>query len=393
MALSDQGYAAFKKQTAAATAVVPDTFVPLYDETLTTNLNLDDDTPIVGSKFARLQSLQGQRDHGGDLTVMAEPNTTAQLLDMLLTRGSVTGSNPYTWPFTLGFTDPNSYTLDISNGVTVSRYWGVQASKISPVFAKNEMQHKVSVSALGSFLGREIASISTITLTLKTDYDPTPTAGLVVGDLVAIWKASDGTLTSFTISSLTATTVVLNSTAAAFAAGDMLVLRPATASLPALYATPFSWARTQFCFGATAAAALSATHTALEQGSTWTVLHDFKDDKGEKRSGGLDPVALLRKRGDLDIKLTKIFSGPDEAKNFTGIKKVALVIRCYAAASNGTTYELRITMNNLKLIKGGDKPKLKVGEWEYYELEYHPDYDTSDASAWDLKVINAIAAT
>jgi hypothetical protein len=354
---------------------------------------LDDDTAIVGSKFARLQSIQGQRDHGGDLTVMAEPNTTAQLFDMLLTRGSVTGSNPYTWPFTLGFTDPNSYTLDISNGVTVSRFWGVQASKISPVFAKNEMQHKVSVSALGSFQGREIASIVTTTLTLKTDYDPSPTTGLVMGDLVSIWKASDGTLTSFTISSLTATTVVLNSTAAAFVAGDMLVLRPQTASLPALYATPFSWGRTQFCFGATAAAALSAAHTPLEQGSSWTVSHDFKDDEGEKRSGGLDPVALLRKRGDIDLKLTKLFSGPDEAKNFAGIKKTALVIRCFAAASNGTTYELRITLNNLKVKKGGDKPKLKVGEWEYYELEYNVDYDSADASAWDVKVINAIAAT
>ncbi|WP_091251729.1 hypothetical protein [Arthrobacter sp. ok909] len=373
--------------------MTPDTFVPLYDENLSSNLNLDDDTAIVGLKFARLQSIQGQRDHGGDLTVMAEPNTTAQLFDMLLTRGTVTGANPYTWPFTLGFTDPNSYTLDISNGVTVTRFWGVQASKISPVFAKNEMQHKVSISALGSFQGREIASISTTTLTLKTDYDPTPTNGLVTGDLVNIWKASDGSLTSFTVSSVTATTVVLNSTAAAFAAGDMLVLRPATQSLPALYATPFTWGRTQFCFGATAAAALSATHTPVEQGSTWEVMHNFKDSKGELRSGGLDPVALLRTRGDISLKISKIFNGPDEVKNFTGIKKTALVIRCYAAASNGTTYELRITFNNLKLKKGGDGPDLKVGTWEYYQLEYNADYDSSDAQAWDVKVIDAIAAT
>lgn len=393
MALSDQGYAAFKKQLSAPVAVIPDTFAPIYDESLTTNLNLDEDTAIVGMKVARLQSLQGQRDHGGDITVLAEPNTTAQLFDMLLTRGSVTGSNPYTWPFTLGFTDPNSYTLDISNGLTVSRFWGVQASKISPVFDKNEMKHKVSVSALGSFQGREIASIATTVLTLKTDYDPSPTTGLVVGDLVNIWKASDGSLNAFTVASLTATTVTLNATAAAFAAGDMLVLRPATVSLPALYATPFSWARTQFCFGATAAAALSATHTPVEQGSSWTVSHGFKDDKGEKRSGSLDPAALLRTRGDIDLKITKIFSGPDEVKNFAAVKKNALVVRCYAAASNGTTYELRITMNNIKIKKGGDGPDIKVGEWEYYQLEYNVDYDSTDGSAWDVKVINAIAAT
>ncbi|GAP53549.1 hypothetical protein AHiyo6_01140 [Arthrobacter sp. Hiyo6] len=393
MALSDQGYAALKKQLAANTPITPDTYVPLYDENLSSNINLDEDTAIVGLKFARLQSIQGQRDHGGTLTVMAEPNTTAQLFDMLLTRASVTGAGPYTWPFTLGFTDPNSYTLDISNGVTVTRYWGVQASKISPAFSKNEMQHKVTISALGSFQGREIASIATTVLTLKTDYDPTPTNGLVTGDLVNIWKAADGSLNSFTIVSVTATTVTLNVSAAAFAAGDMLVLRPAVSSLPAMYATPFTWGRTQFCFGATAAAALSATHTPVEQGSTWDMEHKFKDDKGEKRSGGLDPAALLRARGDVSLKISKIFNGPDEIKNFTGIKQVALVVRCYAAASNGTTYELRLTFNNLKIKKGGDGPDLKVGQWEYYTLEYMPDYSSADAQSWDVKVINNIPAT
>lgn len=389
--LSNLGYLALKKQTNAATPVTPDTYAPIYDETLTTNLNLDQDNPIIGLKYARIQSLQGQRDHGGDFTCLAEPNTGAQIYDMLYTRGSVTGANPYTWPFTASSTDPNSYTLDISTGNMVARYWGVQASKVNPAWDKNKMNRKVTVHALGSFLGREIASISTTTLTLTTTYDPTPTTGLVVGDLVAIWKASDGSFNNFTVSSLTATTVVLNASAASFAAGDMLVLRPATISLPALLANAFTWARTQFCFGATASAALSATHTPVEQGSTWGTMHGFKDDKGEKRSGSLDPAALLRTEADISVKTIEIFSGPGRAKDFLAIRKNALVIRCYAGAGN--IYEERITLNNIKMKAGGDKPKLKVGNHEYYDIEWIPDYDVSDGQAWDVKIINAIAST
>jgi hypothetical protein len=389
--LSNLGYVALKKQTNPTTVVTPDTYAPAYDETLTTNLNLDQDNPILGLKNARMQSLQGQRDHGGDLTCLAEPNTGAQFYDMLLTRGSVTGTNPYTWPFTSSSTDPNSYTVDISTGNMVARFWGVQASKMTPGWDKNKMTRKMAVSALGSFLGREIASISTTTLTLTTTYDPSPTTGLVVGDLVAIWKASDGSFNSFTVSSLTATTVVLNATAASFAAGDMLVLRPAAVSLPALLANAFTWGRTQFCLGATASAALSATHTPMEAGSSWEVMHGFKDDKGEKRSGSNDPAALLRTETDISVKTMEIFAGPNRIKDFLAIRKTAMVIRCFAGAGN--IYEERITLNNLKMKSGGDKPKLKVGNHEYYEIDWVPDYDTSDAQSWDVKMINAIAST
>lgn len=115
----------------------------------------------------------------------------------------------------------------------------------------------------------------------------------------------------------------------------------------------------------------------------------FKDDKGEKRSGQLDPMALLRTRGDLVVKPKIIFNGPDQIKNFTGIKKQALVIRCYA----GSLYELRLTLNNFKIKSGGDGPDLKVGEHEYYDMELNADYDSSDATAWGVTVLNGITAT
>lgn len=388
--IGDLGYLAFNKETTAGTAVTPNAYALLYEESLSTPINLNEIKPAVGNKFARFQTLQGQRSHGGEFTIQAEPNTTAQVFDMLLTRGTVTGSDPYTWPFTLG-ANSNSYTVDISNGNHVSRYIGVQASEIAALYQDNEMRWKVKVSALKAFHGAEIASVAGAVVTLKTDgYSTTPTDGLVAGDLVACWDATDLTKQNFTISSLTATNVTLSGSPTSIAAGDMLVLRPATPTFPTT--PPFLWARSEWRYSATdAATALTATHTPVEQGSTFTIKHGFKDDAGEMRSGSFDPTSLARTTGDVEVSANVFFQHPDEAKAYLGIRKKALVIRCFSGTANA--HEFRLTLNDLRIRSGGDKPMVKTGEVEYYELEYAASYDASDASAWDVKVINALAST
>jgi len=387
--IGDSGYLAFKKETTAGTAVTPNSYALLYEENLSTPINLNEIKPAVGNKFARFRVLQGQRQHGGEFTIQAESNTTAQVFDMLLTRGTVTGSDPYTWPLTLG-ANSNSYTVDVSDGNDVHRFIGVQAGEIADLYEENEMRWKVKVSGLKAFHGAEIASVAGAVVTLKTDgYSTTPTDGLVVSDLVACWDATDLTKQNFTISSLTSTTVTLSGSPTSISAGDMLVLRPATPSFPTT--TPFLWARTEWRFSATdAATALTATHTPVEQGSTFTIRHGFKSDAGEMRSGSFDPTALARTIGDVDITVSKFFQHPDEAKTFLGIRKNALVIRCFSGSG---THEFRLTLNDIRIRRGGDKPMVKTGEVEYYELEYAPSYDASDTSAWDVKVINALAST
>ena len=388
-------YAAIVKEVTKGTALTPTTYVPLYSEKMTTDIALDELLPAVGVRFKRFENVPGLRSHKGEITVLAEPNTTAQFVDMLMVAGADSGTTPvYTHPFTFqNITNPKSYTMDISTGTVVFRYMGVEASEIAPVFNNNEMRLNIKLSALKSFSVREIATVSTITLTLKTDYDNAPNVGLVVGDLVRITKASTGA----TLDTIIATagvnadgiTVVLSDSAAAFAAGDTISLRPATPSYGTLIATPFLWSNTQFCFGATATAALAATQTRVEQGSTWKLMNSFEKDTGSNRSGSFDPATLVRMFGDGDATIKRFFDTPDQVNNFFARKNQALVIRHFVY-SGTSTYELRITFDQINYKTGG-KPSIDSSKIIYHEFDCVPVYNAANAEGASVSVINSTA--
>jgi hypothetical protein len=186
---------------------------------------------------------------------------------------------------------------------------------------------------------------------------------------------------------VTATTVTLNATAASFAAGDMLTLRPATPTLTLL--APFLWARSEFRFAADAATALSAAQTRLETGSDWTVAHDFESDDGAKRSGAFDPAALVRTQGDALLKIKKFFDTPEEIQRFNALTKRAVQVRHFVT-SGANTYELRLTINNIK-ARSGVKPNLETGKILYSEIDYATSYDPTDAQGMLVTVINNLA--
>ncbi|MEV0360078.1 hypothetical protein AB0H71_28870 [Nocardia sp. NPDC050697] len=384
---SNNGYLALKPEVNEGVPVIPDTFVPLYGENLTSNMNPSTDTAIFGNKAARLTVTPGTRSHPGELTVMAEPNTTEHFFNMLLTGGSKTGSGPYTRPFTASFAKPRSYTVDISSGNQVFRYMGVQASEISPDWSDKRLRWKLKVAALKSFLGAEIASISTATVTLKTPLGyPRPTEGLVVGDLVAIVADAAGARQNLVIQSLTDTTVTFTTTPTGVLANDMLILRPVTNPVLNLL-TEFMWGRTEFRIAADAATALNATHTPMEEGTEFTISHPFDDDNGAQSSGSFDPSRLVRgKTVDYTFKAKKFFYNPDEVRNFKAMTKKALVIRLFSDSG----YECRITFNEMILVAGA-KPLIKDQETEYYELEYIGKYSQADGQMLDVKVINNVA--
>ena len=386
--IGNLGYFGLIKEAAVGTALTPTDYIPLYKESMSTLLNLVPDTPIFGNKFDRYQVLQGQRSHTGTVELMAEPNTMGRIVDMVLTQGAASGAGPYTHPYTLGASSA-SYTVDISTGNVVSRYYGVQGYDFNPAWDKNEMRMNLSISALGSFQGREIATVVTTTLTLKTDYDPVPNKGLVIGDLVRIYKASTGATLDTSILTVNADgiTITLNASAAAFAPGDFIFLRPATPSLT--LQTPFLWAKTIIGFGATASAALTnATYplqTRLEQGSTWNIVHKFENNNGADRSGGFDPAALIRTVGDITFKAKKFFDTPEDLENYNSLAKNAVVIRHLAGATN--QYELRITINHIK-TDGKVVPDLQAGSVNYSDISFIAQYDNTDGQAFDVKVIN-----
>jgi hypothetical protein len=380
---SQFGYLALKKETTKNTPVIPNTFVPLYTESLTTQINLQDIQPIIGTKSVRYSVLRGQRDHTGDITIIGDPDVAGYFLDMLLTKTSTSGSGPYTHVFGLSnTTDPNSYTLDIARGDIVFRYWGIQASELGIDFNDNEGRINTKVAGVGSFQIREIATVSTTTITLKTDYDPIPNKGLVATDVVRLYKPSTGATLDTTVSSVNVDgiTVVLGASAAAFAAGDLIHLRRQTPT----YSTPnlIQWTRSEFRFGATASAALSAAHTPVATGSMWSLKHTMNPDEGAKYSGSYDVYSLPRGFGDADLKTRIFFDTPEEQQRYLISTKRACVVRHYV----GSAYELRVTFNNV--VQGENPVNLNLNEILFNDITWKSTYDTSDGQHFGVTLIN-----
>lgn len=387
---SNLGYIAIKKQSAAATAVTPDTYLLGYEEDFTTDGHFDEINPIAGQAFKRWDVLRGIRSHGGSFTVQAEPNTAGYLFDMFTNRTATSGSDPYTHTFKFNSTDSNYYTLDLGYVSQVVRFWGVAASDITPSFEGNEMRLTVGASALYSWAGREVSTVTgagPYTITFKTDYVSNPTAGLVVGDLIQLYDVSAVAYINAVVDTIENTTqITVSENVSAGAAGDFVTLRPATPSFTLKPA--FTWGNTEFRFADTAANALTATHTPLEPDSAWHLMHEFEDPEGAKRSGSHDPAALVRMQGDAELNIKKYFDTPLDLEYFNALTKRACVIRHFSY-DGSNTYELRVTLNNLTLQN--PQPHLATEEILYSELALLPQYDTSDTQAVDIKVLNAVS--
>lgn len=379
------GYLAFKKEaTKGVVAGTPNQYLPLFNESLNTNANFVPQQVIYGGKHATYATLQGQRDHQGDATVLAEPNTTATLLDMLATKGTTTGTDPYTHPYDFSATsNPKSYTVDISLGNVVKRFWGFELSSFSPDMNDNEVRWKIQSSALGSFQARTISAVSTTDVTLDTKYDTNPTLGLFAGDLVRVYKKADGTTLDTTIISVDDTTgVTLGASAAAFAAGDILHLRPATPSFNLL--PTFLWSKMCWYFGDDATAALAAAQTRVEQGSTFEIQHPFEDDGGSKRSGGLDPAALIRIASDATLSVKKYLNTPDDVQKWNDLTKRAVIIRMFSGDTN--QYECRVVFYNLTTDEASGN--LSFNEVTYANENLLVNYDPTAGKAVAMTVIN-----
>lgn len=384
--LANIGYLALKKQSDKNVAVIPDMYVPLYKESLMTKINLDEDNPIAGNKFDIFQHIQGMRDHTGELQVLAEPITAGPILDMILKHGSPSGgSDPYTHPFTLDTTDPNAYTLDVCKGQVVCRFIGVEAYELSPEFSENKMLFNVSVSARKSFIVREIDSVTSTEIIFKTNYDPTPTDGLLTTDIIRIQKA-DGTYLDKAISTVdSAVKITLSASFTGVANGDLVFLRPATPSFSLL--TPFLWSRTQFRLSyVDAAAALSATHTPLEQGTKWKLMHKMANNEGEKRSGSFDPAEFARTQGGMEFEIKRKFDEATDMNKFLTNQHLACVARHFS----GDNHELRVTMNYLKFSE--NPVNLNSSELIYAEGKMKAEYFDDDGQAFDIKLLNSQAS-
>lgn len=385
------GYLSLAPETAPGVAATPIESTLLYDETMTTNRNLMDQAPIYGQPFETFQTIPGQRTHQGDLTVVAEPNTLAYFMDMLYTSGSTTGSGPYNWPFTLTAAPTKSYTMDVSTGNLVKRYCGVMASKITPNWNKNEMQLKVSVSALYSFLGAPLAGAPTgsgpYTVELSTEYTDTPTLGLVVGDLIRFYHHGGSSYTDATLASIVDDTHITTSTnVSTFAEGDYMYLRPATPSFDTLQT--FLWSKTNFQFGDNLTDAASADPVRCETGSTWELDHYFEKDGGSDRSGSEDPASLVRTTGLVGLTIKKFFDLTDDLELYKSMANTACIVTHYAGPNN----EYKFQISYPQLVTDDPLPQLKAKSVNYETIKMHPNYNSDSSGGFSIVVTNSLAS-
>jgi hypothetical protein len=307
---------------------------------------------------------------------------------MLLALGSSSGSDPYTNPFTLGAS--NSYTLEFAKGRMSQRFFGVQARQISNSYDGNKMQLNIEITALGQFSVAEISTATgtaPTTITLKTNYDQDPTKGLVVNDIMTAYDVSEGTYINFVVDALPSdTTIECSEDVSALDAGDIIFLRPQTPTYS--LSVPFTLGATEYRFGATASAALSASQLQVEPDASWTVSHEMLPAEGALRTGSLDPAALPRGVGDVSVNLSRFFDNADDMNRHLTATKRALVIRHFAYTTGGLTYELRVTVNNYKQTTA-NKP-LEVGGIIMDQQELKAQYDSSDAQMFDVKVLSGV---
>ena len=393
--ISNLGYLMIGKESSKGTAVVPTVAIPLYSESLFTNQNLDLDNPIMAERHGIYQILQGQRDHQGEISVLAEPKTLPHFLNMMFDKRATTGEEaPYTHPWTLGDAEA-SYTFDILKGNVVHRYFGVEVRSLSPEFDDNKMKLSLNVSALGHVSIMPISSGSGTTLTLATDYDPEPAKGVHADDTLTLVNVTGGTVDDTEDVAITSindakTIITTASMTGTYATGDYCYIK-AQVPNPTI-GMPFQWARTEFRFGDTAAAALTAAQTRLERGSKFDIVHEFESDEGAKRSGNYDPASLLRKQSSVDVTVKRFLDTGQELQEWIRRTKRALVIRCFGSLISGSTYnEFRITLNNLKIVESPDP--LSTGEIVYVNQVLKAQYDTSDQQAFSLTVVNDVAGT
>lgn len=390
---SNLGYMAVKKQSDKLTADTPDVYLPIYSADIRTNANFQGQNPIIGAKFGRRSTLRGQRGHTGSVLVEGEPVTAGYIADMFATKGTTTGDDPYTHPFTFSKSaDPNYYTVDISYVTHVVRFVGFAVSSIAEEWEDNELRLNCGVSALKSIDALEIASVAedtgVRTIVFKTEKDSSPTTGLVVGDIMQVYDVNAGTYINFEIDSIVdGTSITCSEDVEAAEAGDIVTIRPASApsysNLPA-----FEFANTEYRFGATAAAALTATHTPLHADTSLSLNHEFEDAEGSKFSGSHDPIALPRMQPLYEFTSKVYFDDPQDLQRFISMDKRACVVRHFAY-SGSDTYELRTTLNNM--TQNNPVPNLANEEMLYSEIENMGNYDASDGQGMGLTVINDVS--
>lgn len=390
--LSDNAYLAIKPQSTPDTAVVPTIFIPLVSENIKTVVNHTPDQRMKGINWKANDMLRGFRSHEGEIVVLGDPDTLGHFLNMTFTKGSTTGTaDGYTHPFTVG--DPDSYTIEISKGDHVVRYFGVMVDELKLEFEDGQLQITATISAKGQFstalLG--VATSGTVTsMILDDEYDIAPNRGLASGDKLDVGGTEvvlSGAPNSDGI------TLAITSVALTKSAGVQVKLKPQTVSFSTLQ-DPFYFGNIIAGFGADES---TATTNATQASSTpiFDLAITFKNNLFKQNgSNRLDPVTIKPRTREAQIELKQLFETADQRNAWLNRAKQAITLKFMGKfiKSDFTTQEsFTLKFHNVKLLENGNP--LSVGEFITHEQSFEALYDNSDAKALTMSLVNRSAGT
>jgi len=322
--------------------------------------------------------------------VLADSTTLAHLLNMTYTKGTTTGSaTGYTHPFTVG--DPDSYTIEIKTGPYARRYFGVKVDELVLSFNDGKLEAKVSIKAKGmvGVMSLGIATSGAVTqLTLSDAYDEEPTRGLVAGDQIVIGS------TTLTLLTVTATTVTFTSTSITASVGDPIYLKAQTSTIPSL-PEPFMLGQVLVGVGADESAATTAAGSRATATPVYDLEMTFRNNlfvaNGTQRH---DPAAIYPQKREAEVKLSQLFETVAQEKAWLTRAKQAITVIItgrYIDIGTGTRNSFTCKFHNVKLMENASP--LKSGELISYEQQFTALYDSSDAKALTLSVVNPTAST
>jgi len=394
--LGDKSYLGLKVEAFENTPITPDIFCPLISESIKTNINFVADRRMKGYDFKSDELLRGSRKHEGDLVVYADADNMAHLLNMLMAKGVTTGgATGYTHPFTIG--NPKSYTIEIQKGPYAQRYFGVKMNTLRFDFEEQKLKLTANIKAVGQFSAgvlKEALGGAVTSLKFGHDYDDMPNTGLVAGDVICV-QLDSGSYQDVTLTSVNADgeTVGFGSLSITATAGNKIYLKaqtPSYASLsnPLLQGNSLIGISTTSALADTAAAS-KATATPLSELSF--VLNNNLRDTQE--TGSQSPVRLFPQTKEAQLTISRIFEETSQHVAWLNSIKQALTMITYGAVITGGAIKEQFTIKFHKIKPITNDEANEVGSLIFDKQEMEALYDTTDAKAIEVSIVNKSAGT
>lgn len=389
--LADKSYMALKPQASPTAAVVPDTFIPLIEESIKVSQGYEADRRMKGLDWKSDDLLKGPRTVEGDLVFYADGESLGHALNMCYLKGSTTGdADGYVHPFTVG--SGKHYTVEVSRGPFAYRYWGVRADRLVKANDNNKIRLTLTVAALGEFsvrsLGVALSGAST-SAELSQEYDLRPADGLVVGDVIRIGGV-DVTLTSVDANGRT---VGFSSTSITAAAGTQVALLAQVPSYSAL--PPLLMGDTLVGFGDNEAAAT----TAAGSRATAVPCYDLSETWGNNllkapASGFHGPAVLLNQVREAMVECGQLFETPELRRRYLETAPRAMTVIStgkYVSPAHTSSHRLTVKYLKVKLMEHDDP--LQVGEYVFDRQTFEALYDAGEAAAIEIELVNGTPGT